>query len=246
MRMETGSRTARVRVLWRLLVAVDVLIVTVFAVVAAIDHYHVLEGQGVEIHNFQGLLPTIVVVVLRSVVLAAERHLLPVTRGPALVLASRLASAVGFFYVGRWLSVRAYGRWQDVLLGGTAGYALVGVASIGLAAAAYALTQVRVADSIPAGPHGQEQARDPAAPDGHAADPSRGDATSRPDPVLATATAARHRQLARDSLFGLVGVFLGIAGLVMNVTNVARIAAAIVVAGVAVAGIAYLLRRQTG
>ena len=51
---------------------------------------------------------------------------------------------------------------------------------------------------------------------------------------------------ARGSLSGLVGVFLGITGLVMNVTNAARIAVAILVGGVAAAGIAYLLRRQSG
>ena len=55
--MEAGGPAPRVRVIWRLLAAFDVVLVAVFAVVAALDPYHVLEGQGVEIHNFQGLLP---------------------------------------------------------------------------------------------------------------------------------------------------------------------------------------------
>jgi hypothetical protein len=238
--MEAGGPTPRVTVIWRLLVAFDVVLVTVFAVVAALDPYHVLEGEGVEIHNFQGLLPTIVVVVLRSVVLAAGWYLLRVPRGTGLVLGSWLVSLIGFFYTGRWLAVQAYSRWQDVILGGTVGYALVGVAGIGLAAMAHALAQLRLAGSPVMEPPRQPQADDSPLPAGQAEDRSREQAGPRGGP------APPRRQLARDSLFGLVGVFLGIAGLAMNVTNAARIAVAVLVAGVAVAGIAYLLRRQSG
>src|SRR5258708_6377433 len=117
--MEAGGPAPRARVIWRLLAAFDVVLVGVFAVVAALDPYHVLEGQGAEIHNFQGLLPTVVVVVLRSVVLAAGWYLLRVPRGTGLVLGSWLVSLAGVFYTGRWLAVQAYSRWQDVVLGRT-------------------------------------------------------------------------------------------------------------------------------
>jgi hypothetical protein len=237
--MEAGGHTRRVTVIWRLLAAFDVVLVTVFAVVAAIDPYHVLEGKGVEIHNFQGLLPTIVVVILRSVVLAADRYLLRVPLGAGLVLGSWLVSLIGFFYTGRWLAVQAYSRWQDVILGGTVGYALVGVAGIGLAVTGHALGQVRLAGSPGIEPPRQPQAGD-SPPPGQSDDQSQEHARPQDGPT------PPRRQLARDSLFGLVGVFLGITGLVMNVTNAARIAVAILVGGVAVAGIAYLLRRQSG
>jgi hypothetical protein len=215
--MTTGSRAG---VIWRFLVAVDVLVVTVFAVTAATDPYHVLEGQGVEIPHFQGLLPTAVVVALRAAVLAIERRLLPTPRGLGLVLAGRLASLIGFFYLGRWLYQYAYGRWIEVVLGGTLGYALVGIAAIGLAALVHGVTRL----------HSPERTVEEPTP-----------VTSRP-----AEPPRPRRELAGESLFGLVGVFLGVAGLAMNVSNLARIAVAVVVAGVAVGVIALVLRRQSG
>jgi hypothetical protein len=214
------------------MVAVDVLVVVVFAVTAAIDPEHVLNMEGVDIEAFQGLVPLIVVVALRSMTLVAERRLLPVARGGRLVLASRLASLLGFFYTGRWMYERNYERWYEVVLGGTIGYALVGVLGIGLATLIYNLSRIRQA----------EPSRNTPASDA----PPSDTATSEPRPdtsrLVGAAPAARRRQLTKDSLFGLVGVFMGVTGLVMGVTNVVRIGVAVLVGGAVVAGLALLLR----
>jgi hypothetical protein len=132
------------RVIWLLLVLVDVLVVTGFGITAAADPYHVLEGKGVEVRDFPGLLPSMIVITLRSVVLAAERRLLTAGRH-GLVLIGRLASLIGFYYTARWLYERAYGRSCEVLLGGTLGYALAGVIGTGLVALIYNLAQLRSA-----------------------------------------------------------------------------------------------------
>ncbi|GAA2631291.1 hypothetical protein SMC26_22745 [Actinomadura fulvescens] len=216
------------RVVWPLLVVVDVLLVAVFAVTAAIDPEHVLNMEGVDIEAFQGLVPFIVVVVLRSMTLLAERRLLPVARG-GLVLAGRLAALLGFFYSGRWMYERAYGRWYEVVLGGTIGYALVGVLGIGLATLIYNLSRMRQT----------ERPRNTPPPSDTATRDLRPSA-SRP----AGAPATRRRQLTKDSLFGLVGVFMGVTGLAMGVTNVARIGLAVLVGAASVAGLALLLRTK--
>lgn len=230
-------------VIWRALAAVDVMVVAVFAVTAATEPYGVLEQEGVEIHNFQGLLPTVVVVALRSAVLAAERRLLPAARGRRLVFTARIVSLIGFYYGARWLFEQAYGRWQEVVLGGTVGYALVGVAGIGLAVLIHGLTSIRQGSPVSAVPPRGEPTRAAASP----AQVTPGTALPPSAAVQAgPAPAGQRLEVARESLFGLVGVFLGIAGLVMNVTSVARIAAAILIAGAAVACIALFLRGQTG
>jgi len=216
---------------WRLMVAVDVLVVVVFAVTAAIDPEHVLNMEGVDIQELQGLVPFIVVVALRSMTLVAERRLLPVARGGRLVLAGRLASLLGFFYTGRWMYERNYGRWYEVVLGGTIGYALVGVLGVGLATLIYNLSRIRQAEpsrnTLPSDALPGDTANSKLRPD-----------TTRP----VEAPAARRRQLTKDSLFGLVGVFMGVTGLVMGVTNVVRIGVAVLVGGAVVAGLALLLR----
>jgi len=222
-----GLRVVRARVVWRLLVVVDVVLVAVFAVTAALEPYHVLEGEGIEIPHFQGLLPTIIVVALRWMVLAAERRLLPVAHG-SLVLAGRLASLIGFYYVAQWMYHDAYGRWHEVVLGGTLGYALVGVAGIGLAALVYHLSRLRSAGSTPT-------LRPDDGPTSEVA------ATADPPPP-----AGRRRELTRESLRDLVGVFLGITGLVVGVTDMARLGVAVLVGAFAVAGIALLIRDRPG
>jgi hypothetical protein len=241
MSMVAGLRTARTSIAWRLLVAVDVLVVVVFAVTAAIEPFHILESSGVEIHNFQGLLPTVIVVTLRSTVLAAERHLLPVAHG-RLVLAGRLASLVGFYYLGQWLYHDAHSRWYEVVLGGTLGYAFVGVAGIGLAALVYNLSRIRLTQST----------NPVAAGDGATSDAAGADrGPDAPVPVRTgaaevAAPAAQRRQLTRESLFAAVGVFQGVTGLVMGVTNLARVGVAVLVGAVAVAAISVLIRRKSG
>ncbi|HEV7899961.1 MAG TPA: hypothetical protein VGP31_19175 [Planosporangium sp.] len=243
--MVASLRTAWARGVWRLLVAVDVVLVVVFAVAAAIEPYHILESSGVEIHNFQGLLPTVIVVTLRSTVLVAERRLLPVAHG-RLVLAGRLASLMGFYYLAQWLYHDSHGRWYEVVLGGTLGYSFVGVAGIGLAALVYNLSQIwsaRPTSPVASGggPTGDAAAnRMPGAP---------GPAPAVPAPAGApgvAAPAAQRRQLTRQSLFALVGVFQGVTGLVMGVTDMARLGVAVLVGAVAVAAIALLVGRQPG
>lgn len=119
----------RADMIWRLLVAFDAVVVAVFAVTAATEPHHILESNDIEIHNFQGLLPTIIVLALRAMTLATERRLLPAAHG-GLVAATRLASLVGFYYLAHWLFFQAYGRWQEVVLGGTLGYALIGITAV--------------------------------------------------------------------------------------------------------------------
>lgn len=217
---------------WRLLVAVDACLVGVFSVTAALDPYHVLEIEGVEIHNFQGLLPSSVVLVLRAAVWVAERRLLAVPRVRSVIFACRLASLIGFYYAGNWLYHQQYGRWQEVVLGGTIGYALVGVAGVGVAALGHGVTGLGAVGHTPA----------PVATDESAAATT---VPAAPAPAASQVTpAAQRRELTKESLFGLVGVFLGVAGLTMSVTSVARIAVAVAVAAAAVAGIAFLLRRS--
>jgi hypothetical protein len=228
--MVTNLRPAWTHVAWRLMVAVDVLVVVVFAVTATVDPEHVLNMQGVDIQAFQGLVPLIVVVALRSMTLVAERRLLPVGRG-GLVLVGRLASLLGFFYTGRWMYEQFYGRWYEMVLGGTIGYALVGVLGIGLATLIYNLSGIRQAEPSRNTPSSQMP------PSATATTELRAD-TSRP----AGAPAARRRQLTKDSLFGLIGVFVGVTGLVMGVTNVVRIGVAVLVGGAVVAGLALFLR----
>ncbi|WP_395111635.1 hypothetical protein [Actinomadura sp. SCN-SB] len=235
--MAARLRKAWPVVAWWSLVGVDVVVVAVFAVTAATDPYHVLEGERVEIHNFQGLLPTAIVVVLRSMTLVAERRLLPVAHG-ALVLAGRLASLIGFNYIGRWLYERAYGRWYEVILGGTVGYAFAGVLGIGLAALIYNLSRYRIVEP--------GRKRPPGGASIGAADPlpavprSATDMTSEPD--VSVAPVPGRRQLTRDSLFSVVGVFIGVTGLVMGVTNLVRLGLAVLVGAAVVAAIALLAR----
>ena len=181
----SGMSSARRPMWWRSLVAADVLIVAAFAVVATVEPYHVLGSEGVEIQGFQGLLPTIVALALRAVVVAGERYLLPVPHGPMMVACARLASLTGFFYIGRWLYERRYSRWDDFLLGGVLGYALVGVAALGLVAFGYSLT--RLASAAPRTP------RPPAD-----AGPPPGDVPAAPDTAAAPSASPR-RGLARDS-----------------------------------------------
>jgi hypothetical protein len=217
---------------WRLLVAVDACLVGVFAVTAALDPHQVLEIEGVEIHNFPGLLPSSVVLVLRAAVWVAERRLLAVPRARSVIFAGRLASLIGFYYAGNWLYHQQYGRWQEVVLGGTIGYALVGVAGVGVAALVHGVTGL---DAV-----GRTAA--PAATDESAAAATVPATPAPATPGPQVTPAAQRRELTKESLFGLVGVFLGVAGLIMSVTSVARIAVAVAVAAVAVAGIAFLLR----
>jgi hypothetical protein len=229
--MVASLRPTWTSVVWQLMVAVDVLVVVVFAVTAAIDPEHVLNMEGVDIQAFQGLVPLIVVVALRSMTLVAERRLLAVARGGRLVLAGRLASLLGFFYTGRWMYERNYERWYEVVLGGTIGYALVGLLGIGLATLIYNLSRIRQAEPPRNTPPSD------APPSDTATSELRPD-TSQP----AGAPAAQRRQLTKDSLFGLAGVFTGVTGLVMGVTNVIRIGVAVLVGGAVVAGLALLLR----
>lgn len=226
-----GLGGAWTRVLWWLLVVVDVVVVALFAFTAATDPSHVLEGEGVDSENFQGLVPIAIVVALRSMVLAAERRLLPVARG--LVLASWLVSLVGFYYLGRWVYQYAYRRWLDVVLGGTVGYALVGVAGVGLAALIYNLSRIRSAGPAREPPPGERPTNDATA-------------TADQMPDTPGRVAAQRRQLTKESLLSLVGVFVGVTGLVMGVTDIRRLGVAVLVGAVAVAGIALLLRRRTG
>ena len=44
--------------------------------------------------------------------LIGEPHLLR-TVGPKPVLPAGVGSLIAAFHVGRWMSIRAYGRWQD-------------------------------------------------------------------------------------------------------------------------------------
>jgi hypothetical protein len=215
-------------VAWWGLVAVDAAVVAVFAVTAAIEPYHILAGDNIEIENWQGVLSTAIVVVLRGAVLTAERYLLPVAG--ALVLAARLASVIGFAYGARWMYFREYSRWYEIVLGGTLVYALTGVAAIGLVAFVYVLNRaMRRRRPAPA----------PAsAPPVETATPVR---TAETAAVVAAAGPA-DRRTTRESLFSLVGVFLGVAGLIMGVDSLLRIAVAVVVAGLTVAAIALLLR----
>ena len=227
----SGMSSARRPLWWRSLVAADVLIVAAFAVVATVEPYHVLGSEGVEIQGFQGLLPTIVVLALRAVVVAGERYLLPVPHGPMMVACARLASLAGFFYIGRWLYERTYSRWDDFLLGGVLGYALVGVAALGLIAFGYSLT--RLASAAPRTP------RPPAD-----AGPPPGDVPAAPDTAAAPSASPR-RGLARDSIIGLVGVFLGVAGLIMGVTSIIKIGVAVVVPAAITSVVAILIRDRS-
>ncbi|MHC3472863.1 hypothetical protein ACYF6T_29820 [Streptomyces sp. 7R007] len=215
----------------RLLVAVDVGLVGVFAVTAALDPEHVLRMHGIDIESVQGLLPSVVVLVLRTAVWMTERRLLAVRRTRTVLFAGRLASLIGFYYMGRWLYEDAYRRWQDAFLGGTLGYALVGVAAAGLAAAVHGLAGLRAIGRTVPPPSGGTAGSATTSADGPA-----------PSPVPA---ATRRRELTRESLFGLVGVFLGVAGLVMSVNSVAQVGASVAVAAAAVAVIAYLLRSRS-
>jgi hypothetical protein len=201
------------------MVAVDVLTVAAFAVIATVEPYHVLGSKGVEIQGFQGLLPAIVVLALRAVAVAGERYLLPVPRGPMMVACARLASLAGFFYTGRWLYERTYSRWEDFFLGGVLGYALVGIAALGLVAFGYSLTRLASAAT-----------RTPRQP----ADTAAGVPSSSP-----------RRELTRDSIIGLVGVFLGVAGLIMGVTSVIKIGVAVVIAAAFTAFTAILIRDRS-
>ncbi|MFC6021103.1 hypothetical protein ACFP2T_33635 [Plantactinospora solaniradicis] len=219
----TGLRVKRADVVWRLLVAVDVVVVTVFAVTAAIEPYHILEDEGIEIHNFQGLLPTMIVVALRWMVLVAERRLLAVAQG-RLVFAGRVASLVGFYYLAQWMFHDAHRRWYEVVLGGTLGYALVGVAGLGLAALVYHLPRLWSVRST----------RRPRTDDGSTSDV----ATTRESPPA----GAQRGELTRASLFDLVGVFLGVTGLLMSVTDMSRLGIAVLVGVLAVGGIALFHR----
>ncbi|MBE1492157.1 hypothetical protein [Plantactinospora soyae] len=226
----TGLRVERASVVWRLLVAVDVVVVTVFAVTAAIEPYQVLEDEGMEIQNFQGLLPTVIVVVLRWMVLAAERRLLAVAQG-RLVFAGRVASLIGFYYLAQWMFHDAYGRWYEVVLG----YALVGVAGLGLAALVYHLPRLWSVRS----------ARSPRPDDG-----STSEVATTTSEVATTReslpAAGRRGELTRASLFDLVGVFLGVTGLLMSVTDMSRLGLAVFVGVLAVGGIALFHRRRQG
>ena len=228
----SGVSSARTPRWWRSLVAADVLIVAAFAVVAAVEPYHVLGSKGVELQGFQGLLPTTVVFALRAAVVAGERYLLPLPHGPMMVAGARLASLAGFFYTGRWLYERTYSRWDDFFLGGVLGYALVGVAALGLVAFGYSLT--RMAWAAPGTP------RQPAD-----AGPPPGDVPAAPDTTAAAPSASPRRGLARDSIIGLVGVFLGVAGLIMGVTSIIKIGVAVVVAAVFTAFVAILIRNRS-
>lgn len=241
--MAASPRDTWTSAVWWLLVVVDVLAVAVFAVAAAIDPYHVLEGEGVEVHNFQGLLPLAIVVTLRSMTLAAERRLLPVARGTP-VLAGRLASLIGSYYTGRWLYDHAYGRWYEMVLGGTVGYALVGVLGIGLAALIYNLSRIRLTEPPQELPPGDAPTSNTAATADRTPDAPRPVTVVPPTAASAAATATQRRQLTRDSLFSLVGVFLGVTGLVIGVTNLVRLGLAVLVGAVAVAGIALLVREK--
>jgi hypothetical protein len=220
---------------WRLLVAADVCLIGVFAVTASLDPEHVLRMYGVDVESFQGLFPSVVVLVLRVAVWVVERRLLAVPRTRKVLLAGRLASLIAFCYMARWLYEEAYGRWQDVLMGGTLGYALVGVAAAGVAATVHGLF----------GLHAVRQGAPPPP-----------ESTTGPAPVTvvspapstppAASAATQRRELTKESLFGLVGVFLGVAGLAMSVNSVAQIGASVAAAAVAVAVIAYLLRSRAG
>ena len=99
------------------------------------------------------------------------------------------------------------------------GYALVGVAALGLVAFGYSPT--RMAWAAPGTP------RQPAD-----AGPPPGDVPAAPDTTAAAPSASPRRGLARDSIIGLVGVFLGVAGLIMGVTSIIKIGVAVVVAAV--------------
>lgn len=239
--MTTGPRTSWTRVVWSLLILVDVLVLAGFGVTAAIEPYHVLDSEGVERHNFQGLLPTMIVVALRSMTLAAERRMLSVEH-PGLVLIGRLASLIAFYYTAQWLYARAHGRWYEVVLGGTFGYGLIGVIAIGVIMLIYNLPQIRPSGRTPALPR-----RDT---------PINGNSTEIPDtprpatdvpphPTAAATRATKRRALTKDSLFGLVGVFTGVTGLAMGVTNLLRLGVAVLLGTVAVAGITVLLPSES-
>ena len=219
---------------WRLLVAADVCLVGVFAVTATLDPEHVLRMFGVDVQSFQGLIPSVVVLVLRVAVWVVERRLLAVPLTRNVLLASRLASLIAFYYMGRWLHEEAYRRWQDVLMGGTLGYALVGVAGAGVAAAVHGLVGLRAV--------GQGAPPPPETTAGPATATVAGPAPSAPP---AASAATQRRELTRESLFGLVGVFLGVVGVAMSVNSVAQIGVSVAVAAAAVALIAYLLRSRS-
>lgn len=225
---------------WWLLVGVDTVIVSVFAVTAATEPYHVLESENIEIHNFQGLLPTAIVVTLRCMVLAAERRLLSVAHG-GLVAGARLASLIGFFYLGRWLFTQAHRRWQDAVLGGTLGYALVGIAGIGLAALMHSLLRMR-APGLAGNPTGAG-----ASTNGSTAAIEAPSHHQPPLPMTAgggpAAPAAARRRLTRETLLGLAGLFQGITGLVLGVTNLTRVAVAVLIGAAVVVAVMFLMRR---
>ncbi|MDR7275224.1 hypothetical protein [Catenuloplanes atrovinosus] len=195
--------------LWRVLTGVDALVIAVFAVVATLDPSHVLESEGLDVLNFQGLLPSVLVLAVRGGVLAAESHLLR-TAGPRPVLIARAASAIGAFYTGRWLAVQTYSRWQDFLLGAVLGYALVGLAAIGVA------LLVHVSRRRP---------------------PTR--------PAAPARESAGRGAIARETVFGLIGVFTGVAGLLAGVADPRRLAVA-VAAGAAATAVVMLFPRRPG
>jgi hypothetical protein len=228
----SGKSSARAPLWWRSLVATDVLIVAAFAVVATVEPYHVLGSKGVELPGFQGLLPTMVVLALRAVVVAAERYLLPVPHGPMMVACARLASLAGFFYTARWLYAHTYSRWVDFFLGGVLGYALVGVSALGLVASGYSLTRL-----VSAAPRTPRRPADAGLSTGHV--------LAAPDTTAAAPSASPRRGLARDSIMGLVGVFLGVAGLIMGVTSIVKIGVAVVIAAAVTAFVAVLIRDRS-
>lgn len=145
--------------------------------------------------------------------LLGERHLLRVA-GLGPVLLARAGSLVAAFYTGRWLSIRAYGRWHDFLLGGVLGYAPAGLACVGLALLFHAVSSSR----------GGRRPLPPASPDS------------------APATGPARGALARETLFGLTGVFTGVAGLLAGITDPARLTVAVAAGAVATAAVAVFLR----
>jgi hypothetical protein len=216
-------------------VAVDVVIVVAFAVTAALDPDNILGQKDMDVPDVQGLLPTATVLTLRVVVLAAERYLLPVARG-GVVLGGRIASLVGCYYAGRWLYENSDSDWQDAFLGGGLGYAFAGVAGIGFGALVHGLVRAT------SGRHDQRAAERPAA--GHPT-PVPGPTESKPTDTAPANAAAPRREIARESLFGLVGVFVGVTGLIASVTDLARIALAAVVGAAVAVAIGYATRRRS-
>lgn len=116
------------------------------------------------------------------------------------------------------MAVRTYGRWQDFLLGGVLGYALTDLALVGLAPLYRAVTTSR---------------------------PAVGSRPPTPAPPEGAPTTGPSRQPpARETLFGLIGVFTGISGLLAGATDPARLAAAVAAGAVATTAVALLLRRS--